>query len=113
MSSGSRTGALALLALWLAACATAEPSASRADAWDVAQRVIGMLPPRGQAKWASLSAAQQAEVVALAEPFLLRWNADRDRRHLAVILSAFTAGWNARAPEPAVTCTLLETVQCY
>jgi len=99
--------------LSLAGCASAPPPPHSPDAWDGAREIVGGLPPLGLQKWTALTPAQQDDLVRAAEPFLLKWNTDADRRVLSVILATFSAMWNARTPAPDVHCTLLEHMVCY
>ena len=98
--------------LLLAGCASAPPQQSP-DAWDGAREIVAALPRLGREKWTALTSEQQNDLVRAAEPFLLKWNAEADRRVLSVILATFSAMWNARTPPPAVHCTLLEHIVCY
>jgi len=101
--------------LLLSGCASSQSSEPQQpqDAWDGAREIVGALPPIGREKWTALTPQQQNELVKAAEPFLLKWNSEADRRVLSVILATFSAMWNARTPAPAVHCTLLEHIVCY
>jgi len=96
----------------LTGCASSPPQQS-SDAWEGAREIVGALPPIGLQKWTALTPEQQDELVRSTEPFLLKWNREADRRVLSVILATFSSMWNARTPEPAVHCTLLEHIVCY
>ena len=103
--------------LWvvLAGCATPPPPMPQQsqNPWGVAREIAGALPPLGLQKWAALTPDQQDELVRAAEPFVLKWASEADRRALSVVLATFSAMWNARTPPPAVHCTLLEHIVCY
>jgi len=101
----------------LSGCATAappeQPRQQSQGPQDVAREIVGALPSLGLQKWAALTPEQHDNLVRAAEPFLLKWNSDGDRLALSVVLSTFSALWNALTPEPAVHCTLLENIVCY
>jgi hypothetical protein len=102
-----------LLLLGVAACTPLSTAGRPPTNWQLAHEVVAGLPSRGQQKWASLTVEQQEEIIRIAEPFLLRWNAQRDPRALAVVLSTFSSAWNAKAPADPVHCTLLDTIVCH
>ena len=83
------------------------------DAWEAARELVGALPSAGLEKWTSLTPEQQDEIVRAAEPFLLRWRSASDTRALGVVLTTFSAMWNARTPPPSVHCTFFEHIVCY